>query len=97
VRYPSSVDSSCHPTSRVKEKSWSGKVQDISATGLCLVLERRFEPGTILTAELQGKRRGASSLRIVRVMRISEKTDGKYFLGCAFQRPLSDSELKMLL
>jgi serine/threonine protein kinase len=97
VRYPSGISSSCQPTSRVKERAWSGKVQDISSTGVCLILGRRFEPGTILTAELQGKRRGSRSTRLIRVLRVFEQTKGKFFVGCAFQRPLSDSELKVLV
>jgi hypothetical protein len=97
VRYPSSLDSTCHPMARVKERAWAGKVQDVSSTGVCLVLGRRFEPGTLLTAEFKGKRRGTQSTRLVRVLRVIEKIKGKYLIGCAFQRPLSDGELQAMV
>jgi serine/threonine protein kinase len=97
VRYPSSIDSTCQPMARVKERTWAGKVQDISSTGVCLVLGRRFEPGTFLTAEFKGKRRGGVSTRLVRVLHVIEKIKGKYLIGCAFQRPLSDGELKAMV
>src|SRR5262249_33224157 len=53
VRFATTLEASCQPTGRVKERSWSGEICDISSTGVCLLLRRRFEPGTILTAELQ--------------------------------------------
>ncbi len=52
VRYPSEREASCLPVARTKEKSWSAKLQDISATGICLKASRRFEPGTLLMIEL---------------------------------------------
>ncbi|HEV3236888.1 MAG TPA: serine/threonine-protein kinase [Gemmataceae bacterium] len=97
ARYSCRIASTCQPMARVKERSWTGKVQDISTTGICLVLGRRFEPGTILTAELQGKRRINRSTRLVRVLRVFEQAKGKFSVACAFQQPLSDSELNVLI
>jgi serine/threonine protein kinase len=97
VRYSCGIASTCQPTSRVKERSWSGKVQDISTTGVCLVLGRRFEPGALLTAEFQGKRRTNSSTRLLKVLRVFEETKGKFYVACTFQQPLSESELNVLV
>lgn len=94
VRYPSEAESNCQPASRVKERSWNARVQDISSSGICLILGRRFEPGTILAAEIQTKKAAMRNTCLVRVERVKEVEKGKFSLGCSFERTLTESELK---
>jgi serine/threonine protein kinase len=97
VRFSTSLEASCQPTGRVKERSWSGEIYDISSTGVCLLLRRRFEPGTILTAELQGKQDCLTKTMLVRVLRVREESRRRWSIGCSFDRQLSDVELTSLI
>jgi serine/threonine protein kinase len=97
VRFSTNLETCCQPTCRIKERSWSGRIQDISATGVCLLLRRRFEPGTILTAELQGAAQSITKTMLVRVLRVQEQARRRWSIGCAFDRELSELELKALL
>jgi serine/threonine protein kinase len=97
VRFSTSLETSCQPTCRIKERSWSGRIQDISSTGVCLLLRRRFEPGTILTAELHGAAQSITKTMLIRVLRVQEQARRRWSIGCAFDRELSELELKALL
>jgi serine/threonine protein kinase len=97
VRYSSGLEASCQPTSRLKERCWSARIQDISSSGVCLILRRRFEPGTVLTAELHGSTESITKTLLIHVMRVHEQSPRKWSVGCAFDRELNDFELKALL
>jgi serine/threonine protein kinase len=97
VRYSSSLEASCQPTSRLRERCWSARIQDISSSGMCLILRRRFEPGTVLTAELQGTTETITKTLLIHVMRVHEQSPRKWTVGCAFDRELNEFELKALL
>jgi serine/threonine protein kinase len=97
VRYSSNMEASCQPTSRLRERCWSARIQDISSSGMCLILRRRFEPGTVLTAELQGSTESITKTLLIHVMRVHEQSPRKWSVGCAFDRELNDFELKALL
>jgi serine/threonine protein kinase len=93
VRYPSDREASCLPVARTKEKSWSAKLQDISASGLCIRASRRFEPGTLLMVELvQANERIPRSV-LARVQWVRRQSPRVWLLGCAFQSPLLDFEV----
>jgi hypothetical protein len=81
----------------MRERCWSARIQDISSSGVCLVLRRRFEPGTVLTAELQGSTDTITKTLLIHVMRVHEQSPRKWSVGCAFDRELNDFELKALL
>jgi serine/threonine protein kinase len=97
VRFTTNLQTSCQPTARIKERSWTGRIQDISATGVCLLLRRRFEPGTMLTAELQGATESITKTMLVRVLHVQEQARRSWSIGCSFDRELSDMELKALV
>jgi serine/threonine protein kinase len=97
VRYSSSLEASCQPTNRLRERCWSARIQDISSSGICLILRRRFEPGTVLTAELQGTNDTITKTLLIQVMRVHEQSPRKWSVGCAFDRELNEFELKALL
>jgi serine/threonine protein kinase len=93
VRYPSDREASCLPVARTKEKSWSAKVQDISATGICMRVSRRFEPGTILMVELTQPDQRIPRSVLARVQWVRRQSPRVWLLGCAFQSPLLDFEV----
>jgi hypothetical protein len=93
VRYPSDREASCLPVVRTKEKSWSAKLQDISATGVCLRVSRRFEPGTLLMVELAQPDERIPRSVLARVQWVRRQSPRIWLLGCAFQSPLLDFEV----
>jgi hypothetical protein len=98
VRYPCDLDTSCQPIASARGMQWTGKVQNISRGGLSLVLGRRFELGTLLAIEVQGKD-GHSSARtlLARIVHIALQGPNTWVMGCKFSSELSDEELKVLL
>jgi serine/threonine protein kinase len=96
-RYPARRRTSCRPLSRGHDSPWHGEVVDISETGLCLQLERRFEPGTMLTLFLNGE--GDSDERrpvLVRVMWVQKKSAKTWHLGGQLDHSLCSFELDEL-
>jgi hypothetical protein len=56
VRHACDLDSSCQPfsagTAEEEEVIWPAGTRHISQGGICLSVQRRFEPGTLLRAAL---------------------------------------------
>jgi hypothetical protein len=100
VRYASDLNASCRPAGTAREAGWFARVQDISACGLGLLLRHRFRPGTPLLVEWKradGTALGVLAARVVHAVAIREGGDLWWRVGCAFDRPLTDDELRALL
>jgi hypothetical protein len=102
VRYPCdpdsfSADNSCRPVTAPKKESWSAVVRDVSTGGIGIVINRRFEPGTLLTVDLEDAERTARRSLLVRVMRITQENSSAWMHGCAFTHKMSESELLDLM
>src|SRR5437879_12448270 len=89
ARYPTNVGTFWQTVS-VQEICYSARVQDISQGGVRLLVNQRFEPGTLL--------------RILLVKAIEAKlvhatptADNKWTLGCEFTAVLTEQEVQDLL
>jgi hypothetical protein len=94
VRFPANPDASCHaaPASGGSCTAW---VRDISAVGVALLIAREFAPGIVLTIELENAIRQVSCVIRARVVHTLEiPPDGRWLHGCAFERTLTDEELR---
>lgn len=91
VRLRSEQDITCY--GEEAKTGWLGGIQDISLSGLSLVLQRRFAPGTVLVVELATKPSGRL-YRLVRVLHATQENNDRWILGCAFARPLGEHELQ---
>jgi hypothetical protein len=91
-------ESFCQPIAarRSGDLRWPTKVRDISATGIGLLVSRRFEPGTILVVEMQGDPPVGERLLLARVVHTTS-AGGEWLVGCEFINPLSDDELEAFL
>ena len=79
------------------QEVWPLVVQDVSASGIGVLLARRCEPGTELSVEVAtGPNRPGWSLP-VRVVRVRKDNYGHWMHGCAFLAPLDQPELIALL
>jgi hypothetical protein len=102
VRYPCSTesfstDNSCRPITARKNEAWSAVVRDVSTGGVGIVVNRRFEPGTLLSVELQDAEQTVNRTLLVRVVRVLRDGDDQWLLGCAFTNKLTDADLLALM
>jgi hypothetical protein len=56
-------------------------------------MDRRFEPGTLLTVELPAEDGRSAYTVLACVVHVRSQTDGTWALGCSFSRELSDDDL----
>ena len=93
-RYPSRRRLACQPMQH-DSPAWTGQVIDLSETGLCLELGRRFERGVLLTVLFESEGDEPRSA-VVRVMWVKQQSPGAWRMGCQFDQPLSDTEVREL-
>jgi hypothetical protein len=96
VRYPCSFVSDCHPVPD-GETLCAATVQELSLTGVGLVVDRFVEPETYLALDLQSEDESLTYTLLLQVRHARLRGDGDWFLGCAFARALSEYELASLL
>lgn len=97
VRYPCDLDSACQPLAGSRGLQWPGKVRNVSVGGIAVGLARRFEAGTVLAIDVQGREEGVLRTVLARVIHVMLQNDGSWLLGCSFTSPLSDDDLQALL
>lgn len=79
------------------EDQWQATVKDLSVSGVGLLLSRRFEPGTILTVELQSRDSTSKRTREITVTRVKPGGKGQWLVGGKFHEKLSKEDVKRLL
>lgn len=103
VRYRCTQGTSCtletsfHRGATAPEDSWPATVQDVSTGGIGLLLARRFEPGTVLTVDMQGTDPSVTRELSARVNHVKPEGLGHWLHGCSFPEPLSQEELQQLV
>ena len=63
-------------------EEWPATVHDISATGVGLILARRFEPGTLFAVQMEGGIGKPVRHIVARVVRVQAEDFGHWFHGC---------------
>ena len=79
VRHNCAVPSTCHTLP--PSEGGMGTIQDVSESGVGLVVDRRFERGTLLGLELPG----TGEYLLASVVRSTRRPDGRWLLGCRFR------------
>ncbi len=94
ARHPCSLGISCQPIALTPIDPWPAVLQDVSATGVALVLDQPLPVGAFLALQLPV----AGALRRVRarVVSVREQDDGGWVLGCTLERRLRVTELDAL-
>jgi hypothetical protein len=93
VRYAGSHNSSCQLRKEETGGWLPAWVQDISATGINVLVEGFFEPGTPLLVEIENvdmQRRATLEMVVIHSV---ECPNGDWFHGGAFSRSLTRDEL----
>jgi hypothetical protein len=89
VRYPANIGTFWQ-TVTGQEICYSARVQDLSRGGVRLLVNQRFEPGTLLRILLNR----AVEARLVHA---TPTPDNKWALGCEFTMVLSEQDVHNLL
>jgi hypothetical protein len=98
VRYACDLPSACQPATAGGERSWAGRVENISRGGIRVVVGRRFEPGTLLQMSLDTEQEEAAQRVLARVIHVTPLSRlGMWALGCAFHHEMSEDALHTLL
>jgi CheY-like chemotaxis protein len=98
VRYRCELNNSCQPLGQSRSgQHWQGQVLDISASGARVLLNRRFEVGTVLVLSVTSSSGESVQRLLARVVRLVRETDGQWSLGCSFNRPVDENDLRDLL
>jgi hypothetical protein len=95
VRFPCDVEIQAEPTGRggeTKQERLAVRVRDVSQGGIALVVNRPFQPGTLLSVELPTAEEGSAALACV--VHVRPRGEGEWLLGCNFARELADADLR---
>lgn len=95
-RHPCALEATSCAVEGDNTLSWGAVVHDISALGVGITLCYPFRPGTYLDVELQTPNCMLRSL-MVRVVNVHDQRDGMWRLGCEFVKPLTPSDLELLV
>jgi len=91
TRYNCRLPSVCRPVGRHQNgNDWKGWIENVSQEGLKLTLNRRFEPGTLLTIEVDVSKQeldqvfNIPNFFLAKVVRVVSQPwhDRKWILGC---------------
>jgi hypothetical protein len=97
TRFPCNVETVCYSCDTAPGERRCGRILNISAGGIGLVLRCQFFEGTLLHFELPQEMNVANPRILVRVVRVKDQGDGNWLLGCEFADQLSDDEVRGLL
>lgn len=75
---------------------WGAVIRDISSTGIGLRICYPFHAGTYLAIDIHGPN-GLTHGLLARVVHAHDQADGAWHVGCEFVKPLSASELDLLV
>jgi hypothetical protein len=75
---------------------WGATVRDISTKGIGLTLCYPFRAGTYLAVDLHDPRGNTHSL-LTRVVHAVDQPDGTWHIGCEFVKPLTESDLDVIV
>jgi hypothetical protein len=97
TRFPCDVETVCYSCDTAPGERRSGRILNISAGGVGLLLRCQFFEGTLLHFELPQEMNLANPKILVRVVRVTKQGEGNWLLGCEFADQLSDYDVRALL
>jgi len=99
VRYACERDASCQRLPQRSGVFYPARVENISASGVCLTLHHRLKEGTLLALTIAGSA-GCSQTLVVRIVRLAVLTASpglSWSAGCEFVQPLDGAKLTAIL
>ena len=96
-RFPSNVTATYQLVATDDSRQLPAKVQDVSASGVALIVDHSVENGTLLSVELHNASGTTERTMLACVVHVNRTADGDWALGCNFIRSLSEEDLKALV
>ena len=96
ARHSCNLDATSHAVEPGQALSWGAVVNDISPGGLSITICYPFRLGTYLAVELPDPQ-GMVRTLMVRVVHVHDQTDGRWRIGCEFLKPLTLSEMDLII
>lgn len=97
VRFPCVTRATYRIVEEKPTEPEQARVQDISPSGIGMVMSRRVEVGTLVTLELPGVRDETVVTVLASVARTSAGAGDDWVVGCTFSRELTDQEMQTLV
>ncbi len=97
TRFTSAKECPCQALSSEKDVRWAAEVKDVSADGIGLLMNRRFEPRTVLTLEIPAKDHAAAHRLLIRVVRVQPMAKRRWLVGCVFAMRLGEEEVRTMI
>ena len=99
ARHLADLRVTCYPAGGGPGGGRVARVRNISRTGIGLIVDRHWGPGTSLSVGLPLDREPGARARScqARVVHATAQPGGCYLVGCAFETPLADHEIQALL
>ncbi len=94
-RHPN-VEATARPLDAQDCFAWGAQVRDLSSSGIGLSLCYPFRVGTYLAIDLQSPE-GRTKTLLTRVVQVRDQRDGAWHVGCELVKPLSDSEIELMV
>ena len=94
VRHVCNLEAVSRPLESPDALCWGARLKSISTGGMGLLLCYPFKVGAFLTVELAATPKARALL--VKVVHVTDQSDGTWLLGCEFVHPLSEAELEMV-
>jgi serine/threonine protein kinase len=95
-RYDVEMVGVCRPATGRLGQQWDCTIVDISAHGLCVRTQRRFEPNTPLEVSFFPRSGDSAITHLVRVKWHQSSQDKYWLLGCAFVNLMTEADLDLL-
>jgi hypothetical protein len=97
VRFPCNIETVCRTVETVPGEQMPGRVVNVSAGGVGLLLPCQFETRTLLSLNLPGPRGQQPQRVLIRAVQARPHTQGNWYLGCEFVDRLEDEEIAVLI
>ncbi len=94
ARFSSSLRIACYPAGSGLLERRTVRVRNVSRSGIGLVVDRHWQPGTALILELPAEE-GVRSVR-ARVVHSTSQPGGTFLVGCTLDNMLTDAEVEAL-
>jgi serine/threonine protein kinase len=96
-RHAIELEARCRAVANAAGQRWAAWITDISATGLCLRAQRRFEVGSNLEITFTIKADDSDLNQLVRVRWVRATQDKSWLLGCEFVNAITDDDLNAVV
>jgi hypothetical protein len=97
VRYRCSRSHMCRVLVRPSFRNLPAFLDQVSTSGVGLIIQERLEPGSVLALQLPSVRAGMSQVQSACVIHVHPDGHGAWFHGCSLSRPLSNHEIAALI